>query len=69
MVPAQLFYDPDSDQLVVQFPAAEGDGDVVLLRIDVTDLDQPAMDRLRHVRDPNRPLPEPGTEAVTRRGR
>lgn len=67
MIPANLSYDPDVDQLVVRVPAAEGEGDVELLRLDLGDLGQPALDRLRHVRDPDKPLPAPGTEAVTRR--
>lgn len=68
MVPAELLYDPDTDQLVIRLPAAEGEGDVELLRMDLGDLDQPALDRLRHVRDPAKPLPAPGTDPVTRRG-
>lgn len=67
MLSCDLFYDVDADQIVVSVPAAEGEGDVELARIDVTDLNQSALDRLRHVRAPDRPLPEPGTEAVTRR--
>lgn len=69
MIPAQLLYDPTTDQLVVRVTAAEGEGDVELLRLDVGGLDQPSLDRLRHVRDPDRELPEPGSEAVTRRAK
>lgn len=67
MVPANLSYDPDADQLVVTVAAADGAGDVELLRADVAGLDAGALDRLRHVRDPQRPVPAPGVGVVTRR--
>ncbi len=54
MTPAQLVYDPATDQLVVRVPAAEGEGDVELLRLDVKQLSTDDKRRLRAVRDPRR---------------
>lgn len=65
-VPAVLSYDPDTDQLVVRLPAAEGEGDVELLRLDVRQLSTDDKRRMRHVRDPDRPQPAPGDKPVTR---
>lgn len=67
MVHAQLIYDPATDQLVVRLPAAAGEGDVELLRIDIEQLSTDDKRRLRDVRDPERPQPAPGDAPVTRR--
>jgi hypothetical protein len=67
MIPAQLTYDPATDQLVVRVPAAEGEGDVELLRLDVRQLSTDDKRRLRDVRDPDKPQPAPGDTPVTRR--
>lgn len=67
MTPVDLFYDTDEDQIVVRIPAAEGEGDVELVRMDLRQLPDDAKRRLRHVRDQERPQPEPGDQAVTRR--
>lgn len=67
MTPAQIVYDPAADQLVIMLPAAEGDGDVVLLRLDVKQLDTDDKRRLGAVRDPQQSQPAPGTAPVTRR--
>jgi hypothetical protein len=63
----QLVYDPKTDQLVVRLPAAEGEGDVELLRLDVKLLSTEDKRRLRAVRDPNQAQPAPGDVPVTRR--
>lgn len=67
MTPAQLVYDPTTDQLVIRLPAANGEGDVELLRFDVRQLSEDDKRRLSDVRDPDRPQPAPGDMAVTRR--
>lgn len=67
MIPVQSLYDPSTDQLVVRLPAADGEGDVELLRLDVKQLTTEDKRRLRAVRDPDKPQPAPGTEPVTRR--
>lgn len=66
MTPAQLVYDPATDQLVVRIPSADGDGDVELLRLDAR---TPPDDKrkLRDVRDPAQAQPAPGDTPVTRR--
>jgi hypothetical protein len=66
-VVCQLVYDPEADQLVVRLPAAEGEGDVELLRMDVRQLTTEDKQRLRHHRDPNQAQPAPGDSPVTRR--
>lgn len=68
MVQVQVLYDTDADQIVYRTVAAEGEGDVELLRLDVAGLSPDDRRRLRHVRDPDRPVPEPGAQAATRRG-
>lgn len=67
MTPVQLAYDPSSDQLVVLLPAADGEGDVELLRLDVRQLSADDKRRLAAVRDPKQAQPAPGTAPVTRR--
>lgn len=67
MTPAHLVYDPDEDQIVVRIAAAEGEGDVELVRVDLRQLPDDAKRRLRHVRDPEKAQPAPGDEPVTRR--
>lgn len=67
MTSADLFYDPASDQLVVRLPAAAGEGDVELLRMDIRQLTTEDKQRLRNHRDPNQAQPAPGSDPVTRR--
>jgi hypothetical protein len=67
MTPAHLLYDPTTDQLVVRVPAAAGEGDVDLLRLDVKQLSTDDKRRLRAVRDPAQAQPAPGETPVTRR--
>jgi hypothetical protein len=67
MIPAQLVYDPTTDQLVIRVPATDGEGDVELLRLDVKQLSTDDKRRLRAVRDPNQTQPAPGDVPVTRR--
>jgi hypothetical protein len=65
--PAHVAYDPDTDQIVVYLPAAEGEGNVELVRVDVKTLSDDDKRRLRTVRDPDQPQPAPGDTPVTRR--
>jgi hypothetical protein len=67
MMIAQLSYDPLTDQLVVRVPAADGEGDVELLRLDVKQLSIDDKRRLRAMRDPKQVQPAPGDVPVTRR--
>lgn len=67
MTPTNVLYDPESDQLVVTVPAAEGEGDVELLRLDARTLSADDKRRLRAVRDPDQAQPAPGETPVTRR--
>jgi hypothetical protein len=67
VIPAQVLYDPLTDQLVVRVPSASGEGDVELLRLDVRQLSADDKRRLRDVRDPRHPQPAPGNVPVTRR--
>lgn len=63
----QMMYDALTDQIVVRLPAAEGEGDVELLRLDAKTLSAEDKRRLRAVRDPNQAQPAPGDVPVTRR--
>jgi hypothetical protein len=63
----QVLYDPTADQLVIRLPAAAGEGDVDLLRLDVRQLSAEDKRRLRDARDPKQVQPAPGTTPVTRR--
>jgi hypothetical protein len=67
MTPAQIVYDPLTDQIVIRVPAADGEGDVTLLRLDVKQLSDDDKRRLSDVRDPNQAQPAPGDVPVTRR--
>lgn len=67
MIPAHLIYDAKTDQLVVRTPAADGEGDVDLLRLDVKQLSDDDKRRLRAIRDPKQAQPAPGSTPVTRR--
>jgi hypothetical protein len=67
VIRAHLTYDAKTDQLVVRVPAAEGEGDVTLLRLDVKQLSDDDKRRLRAVRDPKQVQPAPGDVPVTRR--
>lgn len=66
MTPLQVVYDSLTDQVVIRLPAAEGEGDVELLRLDVKQLSIDDKRRLRAVRDPKQPQPAPGDTPVTR---
>lgn len=65
MTPVQLSYDPTTDQLVIHLPAAAGQGDVELLRLDVRQLSADDKSRLAAVRDPKQAQPAPGTKPAT----
>lgn len=65
MIAAQLIYDPATDQLIIRLPAADGEGDVELLRLDVRQLSTDDKRRLRAVRDPKQAQPAPGTKPAT----
>jgi hypothetical protein len=67
LTPAVVLYDSATDQLVVRLPAADGEGDVDLLRLDVKQLSADDKRRLRAVRDPKQAQPAPGDVPVTRR--
>jgi hypothetical protein len=67
ITPCHLLYDPATDQIVYTIPAAEGEGDVELLRLDVKQLTTEDKRRLRAVRDPKQAQPAPGDTPVTRR--
>lgn len=67
MIEVSVLYDAATDQLVVRLPAAAGEGDVELLRLDVRQLSDDDKRRLRAVRDPQKAQPAPGTQPVTRR--
>jgi hypothetical protein len=67
MIPAQLIYDAKADQLAIRVPAAEGEGDVELLRLDIRQLSADDKRRLSAVRDPQQAQPAPGDTPVTRR--
>jgi hypothetical protein len=67
VIAAHLLYDAKTDQLVVRLPAADGEGDVELLRLDMRQLSVDDKRRLRDVRDPKQAQPAPGTVPVTRR--
>lgn len=65
LTPAHLLYDSKNDQLIVRLPAADGEGDVELLRLDVRQLTTDDKRRLRAVRDPKQVQPAPGTNPAT----
>jgi hypothetical protein len=67
MTPCQVLYDPAADQIVYRLPAANGEGDVELLRLDVKQLSTDDKRRLSAVRDPKQAQPPPGDLPVTRR--
>jgi hypothetical protein len=67
VIRAHLTYDAKTDQLVINVPAADGEGDVELLRLDVRQLSTDDKRRLRAVRDPKQTQPAPGETPVTRR--
>lgn len=61
-------YDPAAHQLVGWAMAAEGEGTVEITRIDADQWSDADKQRMRHARDPDEPLPEPGSSSeVTRR--
>lgn len=64
---ANLILDTDTDSLLVQVPAAEGEGDVTLLTLDLKTLTAEDKRRLRHVRPPEQAQPAPGDGVVSRR--
>jgi hypothetical protein len=63
---ANLVLDTDTDTLYIEIPAAEADGDVVVLSLDLKPLSADDKHRLRHVRDENRDQRPPGSGAVGR---
>lgn len=67
MTPCQVLYDPTADQIVYRLPAADGEGDVDLLRLDGRQLTADDKRRLAAVRDPKQAQPAPGDKPVTRR--
>lgn len=61
-------YDRDAHQVVAFAGAAEGEGLVEVIRIDADQWSDADKKRMRHRRDPDEPLPEPGSSSeVTRR--
>ena len=65
-LPVNLILDTDTDSLVISLPAAEGEGDVTLLTLDLARLSAEDRRRLRHVRPENQTQRAPGDKPVTR---
>lgn len=65
-LPANLVLDTDTDTLHVEVPAADGEGDVVVLSLDLKPLRPEDRRKLRHVRDPDRDQRPPGSGSVGR---
>lgn len=63
-----LVVDTETDSLLVQVPAAEGEGDVTLLTLDLKALSTEDKRKLRHVRPVDQVQRPPGSQAVTRGG-
>ena len=55
MLVTRLLYDPDTNSLLVQVPAAEGEGNVTLAVLDVKPLSANDRQRLRHLLPGTRP--------------
>jgi hypothetical protein len=53
-LPVNLVLDTDTDTLHVETLAAEGEGDVVVLSLDLKPLSADDMRKLRHIRDEDR---------------
>ena len=64
---ANLVLDTDTDSLVVEVPAAEGEGFVTVLTLDLTPLSSEDKRKLRHIRPPEKAQPAPGSQSVSRR--
>ena len=65
-LPVNLVLDTDTDTLHVETLAAEGEGDVVVLSLDLKPLSADDMRKLRHIRDEDRAQRAPGDKPVTR---
>lgn len=67
-VPVQVVYDTDTDSLIIRVAAADGDGEVAILSLDLQPLSDDDKRRLRHVRPVEQQQRQPGNTAVTRGG-
>lgn len=67
-VAVQVIYDTDTDTLLLRVPAADGEGDVTLVSLDLKALTDDDKRKLRHVRDVEQAQRQPGNTAVTRGG-
>lgn len=67
LFPVNLIFDSGTDSLLIQVPAAEGEGDVTLLTLDLKTLSPEDKRKLRHIRPPEQVQPAPGTASVSRR--
>ena len=65
-LPVTLAFDSDTDTLHIEVPAADGDGDVVLLSLDLRPLSMEDKRRLRHVRPESQDQRPPGSGTVGR---
>lgn len=63
MILAHLVFDPDTDRVLIRVPAADRDGDVTLLALDLDVLDAAAKQRLRDVREVDQEQPTPEFDA------
>lgn len=66
-LPVTLILDTDADSLLVQVAAAEGEGDVTVLTLDLKPLAAGDKRKLRHIRPPEQAQPAPGGQSVSRR--
>lgn len=58
--------DTDTDTLLFRVPAADGEGDVTVLALDLKTLSADDKRRLRHVRTPTQAQRPPGSGSATR---
>jgi hypothetical protein len=65
-LPVQVVLDTDNDRLLFETPAAAGEGDVIVLTIDLKQLSADDKRRLRHIRPQDQAQRLPGTTPVTR---
>lgn len=66
LVPVNLILDADADTLHIEVPAAEGEGSVVVLSLDLKPLSADDKRRLRHVRPESQDQRPPGSGTVGR---